>query len=105
MNKPSVFLYDLVSALTKSEKRYIKVQSGGEKRDYIQLMNALIAQDTFDEEKLIKDHANANFIKHLAVNKTYLYELILKSLNQFGPKAVEGKIYEKVKATNILIKK
>ena len=36
-----------------------------------------------DEEKLIRDHKGAKFLKHLAVNKQYLYELLLKSLAHF----------------------
>jgi hypothetical protein len=105
MKLPSTFLYDLVSTLTKSEKRYIKVQSGSGKKDYIQLMDALIAQKTFDEDQLIADNEGANFIKHLAVNKQYLYELLLKSMAQFGQKTLEDKIFEKISAANVLIGK
>ena len=105
MKSPSTFLYDLVSTLTKSEKRYIKVQAGSGKKDYIQLMDALIAQKTFDEEKLIKENKGANFLKHLAVNKRYLYELLLKSLTNFGQKTLEGKIFEKITASNVLMER
>lgn len=105
MKTPSTFLYDLVNTLTKSEKRYIKVQSGSGEKDYIQLMDALIAQKTFDEDQLAKDNKGANFLKHLAVNKRYLYELILKSLSHFGQKTLEEKVFEKITAANVLIEK
>ncbi|MFK7908795.1 MAG: hypothetical protein AB8B69_26940 [Chitinophagales bacterium] len=105
MKTSSTFLYDLVHSLTKSEKRYIKVQSGSGEKDYIQLMDALMAQKRFDEEKLIKDNKEANFIRHLAVNKQYLYELLLKSLARFGQKTFEGKVFEKISAANVLIQK
>ncbi len=105
MKTPSTFLYDLVHTLTKSEKRYIKVQSGSGEKDYIHLMDALIAQKTFDEDKLIKDNEGANFVKYLAVNKRYLYELLLKSLAHFGQKTLEDKVYEKITAANELIEK
>lgn len=105
MKTSSSFLYDLIKTLTKTERRYIKVQSGSVEKDYIQLMDALSAQKTFNEEQLFEDYKGANFLKHLAVNKRYLYELILKSLTNFGQKSVEGKIYEKINATNALIKK
>ena len=105
MKIASSFLYDLVKSLTKSEKRYIKVQSGTGDKDYIHLMDALIAQKTFDEENLIKENDGANFLKHLAVNKRYLYDLILKSLTRFGRKTLEDKIFEKVSAANVLIEK
>lgn len=105
MKTASTFLYDLVHTLSKSEKRYIKVQAGAGEKDYLQLMDALLAQKTFDEEQLMKDHKGANFIKHLAVNKQYLYELILKRLTQFGQKNLEGVVFEKIAATNVLIEK
>ncbi len=105
MKIPSTFLYDLVQTLTKSEKRYVKVQSGTRQKDYIQLMDALIAQKNFDEDKLIKDYKDANFIKYLAVNKRYLYELLLQSLTRFGEQSLEQKVFEKIAAANVLINK
>ena len=56
MKTPSTFLYDLVKSLTKSEKRYIKVYAATEGKDYLQLMDALMVQKTFDEDKLISDN-------------------------------------------------
>lgn len=105
MKIPSTFLYDLVKKLSKSEKRYIKVQSGSGEKDYIQLMDALLKQKSFDEEKLLKDYKEANFTKHLAVNKRYLYELIIKTLTNFGQKKIEDKVLDKIIAANILIEK
>jgi hypothetical protein len=102
---PSSFLHDLVSRLTKSEKRYIKVQAGSGDKDYLQLLDALIAQKVYDEEKLIKENEGANFVKHLAVNKRYLYELVLKSLTNFGQEKIEETIYKKIDAANVLIEK
>ncbi len=105
MKTSSTFLYDLIHTLTKSEKRYVKVQAGTGEKDYIQLMDALIAQKTFNEEQLIKDHRGANFLKHLSVNKQYLYELLLRSLTNFGQKKQEDKVFKKIAAANVLIEK
>ena len=105
MKLPSTFLHDLVRTLTKSEKRYIKVQSGVGSKDYIELMDALLAQKTYDEAKLIKDNEGANFLKYLAVNKRYLYESLLKSLAQFSQKAIEDQVYSKLAGTKVLMKK
>ncbi len=105
MKVPSTFLYDLVKKLSKSEKRYIKVQAGNTEKDYLKLMDALLAQKQFDEEKLIKNNEGANFLKHLAVNKRYLYELIIKTLSNFGEKKIKDKVYEKLTASNVLIEK
>lgn len=105
MKTASTFLYDLVHTLSKSEKRYLKVQAGAGEKDYLQLMDALLAQKTFDEAQLIQDNKGANFVRHLAVNKQYLYELILRKLTQFGQKNWEGIVFEKMAAANMLIEK
>jgi hypothetical protein len=105
MKTASTFLYDLVHTLTKSEKRYLKVQAGAGEKDYLHLLDALLAQKAFDEQQLVKDHQGANFIKHFAANKQYLYELILKKLTQFGQQNLEDKVFEKMAATNVLIEK
>lgn len=105
MKISSSFLYDLIHTLTKSEKRYIKVQAGSDENDYLQLFDALVAQKAFNEKKLIENNEGANFLKHLAVNKRYLYELLLKSLTHFGEKTLDHKIFEKIAAANVLIEK
>ncbi len=105
MKTPSSYLYDLVHTLTKSEKRYIKVQAGSDDKDYIQLMNALLAQKTFNEEELIKNNKEAKFVKHLSSTKKYLYNFILKSLMNFGEKEPEDKVLEKIAAAKILFNK
>ncbi|MCB0620950.1 MAG: hypothetical protein KDC41_20085 [Saprospiraceae bacterium] len=105
MNTPSTFLYDLVKNLTRSERRYIRLNSGAGERDYMHLLKALQAQKTYDEEKLIEDHKGANFTKHLAVNKRYLYELLLRSLARFGQKTIEDNVYEKIAAARVLMEK
>ena len=67
--------------LSKSEKRYLKVQQGKGEKDYLTLLDALLAQKQFDENQFIEDNKGANFLKNLSVNKRYLYEIILKSLS------------------------
>ena len=88
MKTPSTHLFDLVKSLTKAQKRYIRVQAGPKGKDYLDLMDALLAQTVYDEQKLIKDNSTSKFIKYLAVNKQYLYELLLKYLAQFGEKSI-----------------
>ena len=105
MKAASAFLFDLVKSLTKAQKRYIKVQSGSKGKDYLDLLDALLEQNEYNEQKLIKDNQGAKFLKYLAVNKQYLYELILRNLAQFSKKSVEDKVYQKISAANILIEK
>lgn len=105
MKIPSTSLFDLLKSLTKSEKRYIKVQSGVGDKDYLRLMDALLGQAEYDESKLMRSHAGDRFLKNLPVNKRYLYELILESLRRFGEEKVEGKIFKRISAANVLIGK
>lgn len=105
MKIASTFLYDLVHKLSKSEKRYLKVQQGSGEKDYLALMDALLTQKNFDEDLFIKNNKGVNFLKNLAVNKRYLYETILKSLTNFGEKTIEDQVFEKISATNVLIDK
>ncbi len=105
MRTSSTFLFDLVSRLTKSEKRYIKIQAGSKGKDYIALMDALLVQKVHNEEKLIKDNKGANFLKNLPSNKQYLYEILLKALTDFSQKRIEDKVFQKITAANILIGK
>lgn len=105
MKLASTFLYDLVHKLSKSEKRYLKVQQGSGEKDYLSLMEALLTQKHFDENQFIIDNKGANFLKNLSVNKRYLYEIILKSLTHFGEKTIEDQVFEKISATNVLIDK
>ncbi len=105
MKLPSTFLHDLVLTLTKSEKRYLKVQTGAGSKDYLELLDALLAQKTYDEAKLITDNKDANFVKYLAVNKRYLYALILRLLAQFNTKSIEDQVRAKGRAAKVLMRK
>lgn len=105
MKIPSSFLFDLVHSLSKSEKRYIKLRAGEKDKNYLQLMDALLAQKTFDESALAEACQGANFLKHLSVNKRYLYEYILRSLARFGQQKLEDKVWERMSAARVLMGK
>lgn len=64
--------------MTKSEKRYFKLFSSGQSGDkeYINLFNSISKQERYDEEALKKQLKISSF----PTVKTYLYNLILRSL-------------------------
>jgi hypothetical protein len=74
----STDLFHLIQSMTKSEKRYFKLfssfQSGN--KVYISLFNAISKQENYDEDKLKKQLKISAF----PTVKTYLYNLILRSL-------------------------
>jgi hypothetical protein len=74
----STDLFHLIQAMSKSEKRYFKLFSSFQagNKVYISLFNAISKQETYDEEKLKKQLKISAF----PTVKTYLYNLILRSL-------------------------
>lgn len=87
MKTPSADLWELVRALTPSEKRYFKIfaqQAGQKDANYLELYEAIEAMPgPYDEDLLKADHPQAGFIKQLSFTKNYLYNLILKSLEYY----------------------
>lgn len=78
-------LFDLIHSLNRSEKRYFKIEASkqqGEK-NYLKLFDAIEKQSEYDEEKLLRKFKNENFTKQFSSTKNYLYNLILKSLDNF----------------------
>lgn len=79
-------LFQLIRSLSKAEKRYFKINSThtiGEKNNYMRLFDAMDKLTEFDDTKFRKKHKNEPFIKYLAAEKNYLYELILKTLRAY----------------------
>lgn len=107
--KPSPELYDLIHALTKSEKRFFKLHSalqGGEK-NYLKLFDAIHAQnDGYDEAALKRQFAKETFIQHLPSEKNHLYKLILKALRSYhAESSVSGQLKQQVSNIEILYNK
>ncbi len=88
---PSNKLYELIQSLSGSEKRYFKIfvrDKGDKNSKYIQLFDAMDAQETFDDEALralIYPDKKIQSRKYSEL-KAYLYELILKSLQSYDEK-------------------
>ena len=102
----SFALFELISSLTMSEKRYFKLFSSrhviGDSNDYIHLFDAIDRQQVYSEAILKK----APFVKNLSQEKNYLYRLILKSLNAYHSTLNnKSKIFEYLKQVEILFHK
>lgn len=80
--KPTNDLFDLIHALTKSEKRFFKLQSSlqnGEK-NYVRLSDAIEKMSQYNEQELKEIFMGEVFLKYLPSEKNHLFKLILKSL-------------------------
>ena len=83
--KPNTYLFDLIHALSKSEKRFFKLQTNysckSEANNYILLFDAIDKMSHYDEDKLRKKLKAYHFSTQLTKTKYLLYNLILKTLN------------------------
>ncbi len=87
--KPSSDLYALIHTLSSTEKNYIKKYAGvysKSKHNYSKLLEAIHKQEEYDEKALLIKFRKESFVKHFAVAKNQLMELILKLLRQFHQK-------------------
>lgn len=84
---PSEELFQLIKSLTPNEKGYFKkfsrlhVREG--KNNYMRLSEAIDAQENYDEQALLREFSNEQFVKQFPVAKNYLFNLILKALDVY----------------------
>ncbi len=106
--KPSTELFELISSLSKSEKRFFKLSSSlqsGEK-NYLKIFDAIDKQKTYDEEAIKRQFKNETFIKHFPSEKNHLYKLILKSLRSYhSDNSISSLLKQEIKNIEILYKK
>ena len=105
----SKYLFDLIKSLTKSEKRYFKLQisSSGNSEDkkIVLLFDELNAQETFDDEYILKKNPSLKR-EQLSNLKAYLFQKILQSIRQFNAaKIPEIRIREQIDYAHILFNK
>ena len=83
--KPSVHLHQLVRSMTANEKRYFRLnatQHGGNQK-YLLLFDAVDQQQEYDETALKEEFHGEKFVRQFGVAKSYLYDLVLKSLRAY----------------------
>ncbi len=91
-------LYELIHALTPSEKRYFKVYIShnevGDKGNYRVLFDAMSKLAVYDESQLKARLKDTTVGRNLSVTKHYLYGHILKSLELYHHRAdVDKQLY------------
>jgi len=109
---PSYKLFDLIKSLSGSEKRYFKlsVSTGNANKEskYIQLFDAIDSQDKYDDEALKKKIYVDEPIKSRKYSelKSYLYDLILKSLQGYDEKSsVDFQLKNMLQSIRVLYKR
>lgn len=106
--KPSTELFSLIQTLTKSEKRFFKLNSSlqsGEK-NYLKLFDFIEKQSSYNEEELKNHFSTEKFIQHLPSEKNHLYKLVLKSLRAYySDQSVKSQLKQDIKNVEILYQK
>lgn len=101
-------LFQLIKSLTKNEKGYFKKHvsgiAGKNANAYLQLFDAFVKLDSYDDERIKKELQSSVLGKqNLAVTKHYLYEVIMKSLRAFyGKPSTDSMLKEMIRNAEIL---
>lgn len=109
-NSTSDTLFELITTLSKTEKRFFKLHAGrhtiGEDNNSLQLFDYISKQKTYDEKKLFKDFEGKNFLNKFSIAKYRLYHQILDSLNLFYAKSsIDVELTNSIQSANILFEK
>ncbi len=103
-------LFQLIKALDKGEKRYIKIYSSrhiimGNSND-MELFDAISSLDEPSDRELKKIISNPTLVRNLSLYKHILYKNLLKCLNSYHTgKNVEDEILELYKSSRVLYDK
>lgn len=97
-------IFQLIKALSPSEKRYFKVFASkhviGAKNNYEKLFDAYDAlpeEKPYDEEAFKKSLKGKSYGKNLAQEKKYLTELVMQSMRAYhAEKDYDGKLYDTI---------
>lgn len=108
---PSDKLHRLIQSLTPAEKRYFRIFIRGKTErnsKYLRLFELMAAQEVFDEEalktKIYKSQAPGT--KKYSELKSYLYNLVLKSLQAFDEQhSIQFKLNELLQSVTVLYKR
>ena len=103
-------LFDLIKAMTKSEKRYFKVLSSrhtinGE-NNYVRLFDFIEAMEEYDESAIKVHFKGETLLNRFSITKKRLYDHILNALDAFhAGKSVEAQLQKMLNSADILYDK
>lgn len=105
MKTPNSDLFDLIKSMNKNEKRFFQLFSSlqsGEK-NYLKLFSVIEMQPEYNEAEIKKIFKGEKFIRQLTFTKEYLYQTIVKSLNQYHLKSsADATIIELIQTAKML---
>jgi hypothetical protein len=106
MKIPTDNLFQLIQAMTASEKRYLKRHYASEKSITTELFDFINNMKQYDEDEVKENFIKSKVAKNLKVYKVQLTELILKSLISYhNKKSIRSKIRIGLEETELLMTK
>ena len=106
MKIPTDNLFQLIQAMTASEKRYLKRHYASEKSITTELFDFINNLKTYNEEEVKENFIQSKVAKNLKVYKVQLTDLILKSLISYhNKKSIRSKIRIGLEETELLMTK
>ena len=109
-NSASLQLHELISSMSRSEKRYFKLyirtHASKHEQDYVELFQLVEQQDYYDEESVIEKLEKSGPIQRFAVLKHRLFEKILDALESYQRSKDEGmRLRHEINRANVLLKR
>jgi hypothetical protein len=105
-NVASDQLFVLIQSMTKSEKRYFKLQPHHEDGNHRILFDAIEKLTDYNEQKLLASLAGTGIENSLSLSKNRLYHALLKSLAAFHAKSDSiTELYRLTQGIDILLKR
>lgn len=103
-------LFDLISSMSKSEKRYFKLMSSrhtiGEENNYVRIFDHLDKQAEYSEEVLFKKFKGEAFLNRFSITKKRLYDHVLSALDSFhSSNSIEAQIHKMLHSADILFER
>lgn len=103
-------LFELISSMTKSEKRYFKLMASrhtiGDENNYVVLFDFIDKLDIYDEELIFKAFKGEAFLNRFSITKKRLYDHLLQALDAYhSSNSAEAQLYRQLHAAEILYEK
>ncbi|MBS1912972.1 MAG: hypothetical protein JST22_13380 [Bacteroidetes bacterium] len=102
-------LFRLIKTLSGPEKRYFKLYASkhveARRNNSVKLFAAIDEQESYNEQAIKERFAGERFVRQLAVQKNYLYDLVLRSLRSYHTGTSAGvRIAELIHNVEILLR-
>lgn len=103
-------LFELIQAMSKSEKRYFKLMSSrhtiGKENNYVRLFDFLDKQTEYNEELIFSTFEGEAFLNRFSITKKRLYDHVLSALDSFhSTNSIEAQLHKQLHAADILFEK